>query len=95
MVEKMETLKLQVKKEKAQRVRETAMREFGHSKGAIRKALNEAVDDWMEKKVFFSRAREPDWDAVTGALKEIKLSSVELQHRAHEVFLSHYLKHRR
>lgn len=28
------------------------------------------------------KQKKPDWDSVTGALKEIKMSSVELQHNA-------------
>ena len=45
----METLRLQIDKEKAKIFREQAMRMYGHSKGSISKALNKAVDDWLQK----------------------------------------------
>ena len=82
MAEKMETLKVQLRKEKAQRVRETAMKRFGYSKGSISKALGEAVGDWMKKNQVLSGSKVPDWSDVRGALKDIKMTSVELQHAA-------------
>ncbi len=82
MVEKMETLKVQLQKEKAQRVREIAMRRFGFSKGAITKGMQEALDDWMKKNQEKANPVVPDWSDIRGALKDIKMTSVELQHKA-------------
>lgn len=83
MATKMETLRAQMPKEKAQKVKETAMKEFEYSKGAISMAITEALDDWLHKKQAAQpKNRKPDWGAVTGALKEIKMSSVELQHHS-------------
>lgn len=45
----METLRVQLEKEKAKKVREQAMKIYGHSKGSISKAINRALDDWIEK----------------------------------------------
>ncbi len=45
----METLRAQVEKEKARKVRARAMRIYGHSKGSNSKAMNKALDDWPGK----------------------------------------------
>lgn len=83
MAEKMETLKVQVRKEKSQRVREIAMRRFGYAKGSVSKALDEALDEWVAKNdAKKSNSFPPEWERLRGALKDIKMSSVELQHKA-------------
>lgn len=85
----METLRAQMTKEKAQRVRETAMKRFGYSKGSISKAINTALDEWIEKKDSKFN-KKPDWGNVAGALKEINMSSVELQHSIFKFALKKY-----
>lgn len=82
MAEKMETLKVQLREEKAQRVREIAMRRFGFSKGAISKGMQEALDEWVAKNNAKKTSFPPEWKRLRGALKDIKMSSVELQHKA-------------
>ncbi len=83
MAEKMETLKVQMRKEKSQRVREIAAKRFGFAKGSVSKALDEALDDWVVKNdAKKSGSFPPEWKRLRGALKDIKMSSVELQHNA-------------
>lgn len=77
----METLRAQVTKEKTQKVREEAMKRFGYSKGSISKAVNEALDEWI-KKPSKKQVKKVDWSDLRGVLKEVKMSSVELQHKA-------------
>ena len=77
-----ETLKVQLSKEKAQQVREVAMKQFGYSKGSISKASNAALDDWVQKQERSKKQPKPNWKSVRGALREIKMGSVELQHAA-------------
>jgi len=77
-----ETLKVQLSKEKAQKVREVAMKQFGYAKGSISKAINEALDEWMQKQVRSKKQPGPDWESIRGVLKDIKMGSVELQHNA-------------
>ena len=79
MAEKMETLRVQIKPEKAELVRKMAMGKFGYMKGAISKAVNVALDEWLSKS---SKRKKPDWRKLRGILSDVKLSSVELQHRA-------------
>ncbi len=79
MTGKMETLRAQVKPEKAELVRKVAMDRFGYTKGAISKAVNVALDEWLSSH---SKRKKPDWSKLRGALSDVKLNSVELQHRA-------------
>ncbi len=75
-----QTLRMQVKEKKAQLFREKAMSKFGHSKGAISKALNEALDAWLsrfEGKKKFVSARE-----LTGIISDLKDSSLQAQKKA-------------
>lgn len=74
----METLKTQIRENKAKLFREIAMERYGHSKGSISKALNEAIDIWLEKlegKKRTIKARE-----LTG----IASSSKDSSHQAHK-----------
>lgn len=81
----METLKVQMKEKKAKAVREIAMKKFGFAKGSISKAFNDAIDEWIKKQTIVKKTKKPDWDSITGAIKEIKMSSVELQHKAFQL----------
>ncbi len=80
MAEKMQTLRVQVKPEKAELVRKAAMDAFGYSKGSISKAVNAALDEWLMKRKKTMKA--PDWGKLQGALSHVKMTSVELQHSA-------------
>lgn len=72
-----ETLRVQVEKEKARKVREHAMRVYGHSKGSISKAVNKALDDWLWK--FDAKRRKLTVDDIAGIASKIKMSSREAQ----------------
>ena len=74
---KMETLKVQMAPERARIVRKKAYMEFNHKKGAISKAINKAMDEWLEKRVAKSKTR---LSAILGATKDEKTDSVTLQH---------------
>ena len=76
------TLRVQLPEEKARKVREQAMKRFGYSKGAISKALNVALDEWLGK----AKPAKPPITAkdLLGRLSGVKESSVELQHKARD-----------
>lgn len=78
MAKKMEMLRVQLATEKAAQVRQMAMHRFGYVKGAISKAVNEALDSWMAKRKKLPAS--PDWNKMEGVLSHVKKSSVELQH---------------
>ena len=76
----METLKVQMQERKAKIVREKAMGIYGYSKGSISKALNSAVDGWLEKveaKKGTIKAKE-----ITGIVSDLKDSSLRAQKKA-------------
>ena len=75
----MQILKTQLKDEKAELFRRKAMEKFGHSKGAISKALNEAIDKWIARgkgKRAFSISE------LKGIVSDLKESSLAAQKKA-------------
>ncbi len=75
----METLRVQLPPEKAQKVRAEAMKRYGYSKGSISKAVNVALDAWLHaRKPKQARIKAKD---LMGIVKGVKGTSVEIQHR--------------
>ncbi len=71
-----------------QALREKAMRKFGYQKGALKKAISEAIDMWLnQEKGKEERVTEPT-KKLTGILEGIKETSVDLQHEATKLFLT-------
>ena len=68
--------------------RKTAMRKFGYSKGAIRKAAAEAMGEWCEQNDAPSLKDVDPVSALRGILKGKAdgKTSVELQHEAMKLF---------
>lgn len=69
-----ETIKVEVDEALARRFRKRAMEKYGYKKGAIKKALEEAIRR-------YASSGEVDWTPLRGTLKS-ELGSVELQHSA-------------
>jgi len=69
-----ETIKVEVEESLAKRFRKKAMEKHGYKKGAVKKALEEA----MRRYATESKA---DWDSLLGTLR-IDRDSVWLQHHA-------------
>ncbi len=63
---------------KAKRVREMAMKLYGHSKGSISKAVNNALDEWLKKAD--TKKKKLTVDHIFGIAKGAKItSSVQAQ----------------
>ena len=78
-------INLDDKKEKI--FRERAMNKFGYKKGALSKALEEAVDMWLlAENNQLPRVNNPTQE-LEGLLSGIEESSVELQHLGSNLFL--------
>ena len=76
-------IKVVVTDEVEQRFRRSAMEEFGLSKGALSKAAQDAFSKWAAQTVSVhdeAVSMGDPIDAVSGILKKVKKSSVELQH---------------
>ncbi len=74
-------LRLQIRKELEAKFRETAMRRFGFTKGALSRAAEEAIEKWLSSMEEVKFEGEPV-EAIDGLLSDIKMGSVELQHLA-------------
>jgi uncharacterized protein YggL (DUF469 family) len=65
------------------RFRELAMRRFGYSKGALSRAMEEAVLRWISAVEEERLSFEGDpVEAIDGLLSGVDVDSVELQHEA-------------
>ncbi|PLJ78577.1 hypothetical protein [Infirmifilum sp. SLHALR2] len=74
-------IKARVDEKLEQRFRELAMKRFGYGKGSISKALEEAIRMWVSH-VEETEALEGDpVEAISGALADLDIDSVELQHK--------------
>ncbi len=82
-----ETIRAQMPKEKATQFRMKAMETFGYNKGAISKAINAAIEHWIQHPAKIEKKEKPNWDVLTGVLKDINMPSVELQHAAFTYYL--------
>ena len=69
-----ETIKVEVDEALARRFRKKAMDSYGYKKGAMKKALEEAIRK-------FTLPGEADWGALAGKLHQKETDSVTLQHR--------------
>lgn len=69
-----ETIKAEVAEALAKKFKKKAMERYGYRKGAIKDALEEAMNRYVA-------AGKVDWEPLRGTLKST-LNSVELQHAA-------------
>jgi hypothetical protein len=69
------------------RFRELAMRKFGYSKGAISRAVEEAILRWISLVEEGSVSFEGDpVEVIDGILSDINMGSVELQHMIKDIW---------
>ncbi len=68
--------------------REKAMKKYGYSKGALKKASIEALQTWVNEQKELPVSKEP-FKLIEGILEEYrgKISSVELQHSAAKLWV--------
>jgi len=70
------------------RFRELAMKRFGYGEGALKKAAEEAILKWISTVELEEFRFEGDpVEAIDGLLSEIKINSVELQHKIKEMWM--------
>jgi hypothetical protein len=87
------SLRVQIDPKLENKFREAAMKKFGYGKGALSKAAEEAILNWVsnekEKPVFEGDPVK----AIEGLLKDIDVDSVTLQHEAQKVWAKKVLEH--
>ena len=82
-------LKVNVDEKLELRFRKLAMKKFGYSKGALSRALEEAIIKWISDTESEECVFEGDpVEAIDGLLAEIDIDSVELQHRIKDIWIS-------
>lgn len=64
-----------------QAFRRAAMRRFGYQRGSMSEAATEAMHQWASSGEKDSK-EEGSWDALEGIMKDVKKTSVQLQHEA-------------
>ncbi len=71
------------------RFRELAMRRFGYGKGALSKAVEEAIIKWISSIENENESFEGDpIEAIEGILSDIDMESVFLQHKIKDLWAS-------
>jgi len=70
------------------RFRELAMKRFKYSKGALSRALEEAIMKWISDVESEELTFEGDpVEAIDGLLADVDVDSVELQHRIRDLWV--------
>ncbi len=90
--------KVMLPRDVEQRFREAAMRRYGYRKGALGKAAEDAVRKWSGRHEGIEKHKKEIGDpveAISGLLKGVKMSSVELQHSVGKIRAERYAAHRR
>lgn len=80
--------------------REATMHEFGFRKGSLSRAAEQAISKWSKthkeidrlKKEAKEKIKDPI-KAISGILKHVKKTSVELQHEASKIRSERWEKH--
>ena len=73
--------------------REAAMKKFGYGKGALSKAAEEAILNWISSEKETIVFEEDPVKAIEGLLKDIEVDSVKLQHETQKVWTKKVLNH--
>ncbi|RLE86739.1 MAG: hypothetical protein DRN04_19070 [Thermoprotei archaeon] len=86
-------IRAKIDKKLEMRFRELAMKRFGYCKGALTKAIEEAIIKWIA----FAEKEEITFEGdpietIDGILSDIKIDSVELQHRIKDLWTSKVLE---
>lgn len=93
------SLRVELDRELEKRFREVAMRRFGYSKGAIKKATEVAIKQWSEmpseEKPHTTRIQNPI-KLIEGSLSHLKgkKTSVQLQHEAMKIWAERALHYK-
>jgi hypothetical protein len=88
------SLRVQINSKLERRFREEAMKRFGYAKGALSKAAEEAIQNWISTLGKETVAFEGDpVEAIDGLLKEIDIDAVALQHETRKLWTKKVLTH--
>jgi len=88
------SLRVQINNKLEQKFREAAMKRFGYAKGALSKAAEEAIQNWISALENETINFEGDpVTAIEGLLKDVDVDSVTLQHETQKLWTKKVLNH--
>ena len=88
------SLRVQIDNKLERKFREAAMKKYGYSKGALSKAAEDAILNWLST----AEAENPNFEgdpvkAIEGLLKDVQIDSVTLQHEGSELWAKKVQSH--
>src|SRR3989344_6681186 len=93
-------LKVKLTEQTENAFREAAMHQFGHHKGSLSLAAEQALENWSKKhkeldkfKRHANRNIKDPVEAITGLIKGVKIDSVRLQHEVHHERAERWKRH--
>jgi hypothetical protein len=80
------SLRVQIDPKIERKFREAAMKKFGYGKGALSKAAEEAILNWISSQKEMPIFEGDPVKAIEGLLKDFDIDSVSLQHEAKKLW---------
>ena len=80
------SLRVQIDPKVERKFRETAMKKFGYGKGALSKAAEEALLNWISYETEAPIFEGDPVKAIEGLLKDFNIDSVTLQHETQKLW---------
>jgi hypothetical protein len=87
------SLRVQIDPKVERKFRESAMKKFGYGKGALSKAAEEAIVNWISSEKETPIFEGDPVKAIEGLLKGIDIDSVTLQHETQKIWAKKVLEH--
>jgi hypothetical protein len=87
------SLRVQIDPKLENKFREAAMKKFGYAKGALSKAAEEAILNWVSSEKDKPIFEGDPVKAIEGLLRDINVDSVTLQHETQKVWAKKVLNH--
>ncbi len=95
------TLKVEMNKELEKKFRELAMKRYGYSKGALKKATESAIQKWTEEASVEISSNEKEirdsLKLIEGGLAHLRgrVTSVEMQHESTKLWAERTLRNKK
>jgi hypothetical protein len=86
------SLRVQIDPKLEHKFRETAMKKFGYGKGALSKAAEEAILNWISCQKETPIFEGDPVKAIEGLLKDVDMDSVTLQHETNRLWAKKVLE---
>jgi len=86
------SLRVQIDQKLERKFREAAMKKFGYGKGALSRAAEEAILNWISNQKENPIFEGDPVKAIEGLLKDIDVDSVTLQHESRKLWTEKVLE---